>query len=177
VEVVVEVVQEAAMAEHASTFAALMLLFGATTATAQTHQPATPAGAYEAMSPGNQNVARALHDAQTVMPPAPAGGSAKKPLSLEQIAAMKKNSSGWGQVFKDMQAKGFLLKNKTLAQIVSRYNQTSRPVATSANRATPKTNGAAVVRDWRSDEALAAPAALAGTPTLENAAPETGAAK
>jgi hypothetical protein len=165
------------MAEHASTFAALMLLFGATTATAQTHQPATAAGVYEAMSPGNQNVARALHDAQTVMPPVPPGGASRKPLSLEQIAAMKKGSSGWGQVFKDMQAKGLLLKNKTLAQIVSRYNQTSRPVATSANRATPKTNGAAVVRDWRSDEAIAAPAALAVTPTLENAGPETGAAK
>lgn len=156
------------MAEHASTFAALMLLFGATTATAQTPHPATPAGAYEAMSPGNQNVARALHDAQTVTPLPQTGGGAKKPLSLEQIAAMKKNSSGWGQVFKDMQKKGLLLKDKTLAQIVSRYNQTAGPVSTSAKRATPKTNGEDVARGWREDEAIAAPAALAGTTTLES---------
>jgi hypothetical protein len=156
------------MAEHTSTFAALMLLFGATTATAQTSHPATPAGAYEAMSPGNQNVARALHDAQTATPLSQTGSGSKKPLSLEQIASMKKSSTGWGQVFKDMQKKGLLLRDKTLAQIVSRYNQTARPMATSAKRATPKTNGDGVARGWRDDEAIAAPAALAGTTTLEN---------
>jgi hypothetical protein len=146
-----------------------MLLFGATTATAQPVHPVTPAGAYEAMSPGNQNVARALHEAQSLTP-LPSTGGSRKPLSLEQIAAMKQNSSGWGQVFKDMQQKGLLLKDKTLAQIVNRYNQTSRPVATSANRATPKTNGDRVARGWHQDEAVAAPAALAGTTTLD----ETG---
>jgi hypothetical protein len=154
------------MAEHGSTLAALMLLFGATTATAQTTHPATPAGAYEAMSPGNQNVARALHEAQSLTP-SPTGGS-RKVLTLEQIATMKRKSTGWGQVFRDMQKKGLLLKDKTLAQIVSRYNQTSRPVATSANRATPKTNGDGVVRGWNQDEAIAAPAALAGPSTLEH---------
>jgi hypothetical protein len=156
------------MHEHGSTLAALMLLFGATTATAQTTHPVTPAGAYEAMSPGNQNVARALHEAQSLTPPQ-TGGS-RKLLSLEQIASMKQSSSGWGQVFKDMQKKGLLLKDKTLAQIIHRYNQTSRPVATSANRATPKTNGDRVARGWHQDEAVAAPAALAGTITLD----ETG---
>src|SRR5688572_10019418 len=48
------------MHEHGSTLAALMLLFGTATATAQTTHPVTPAGAYESMTPGNQNVARAL---------------------------------------------------------------------------------------------------------------------
>ena len=152
------------MAEHGSTLAALMLLFGATTATAQTSHPATPAGAYEAMSPGNQNVARALHEAQSLTP-SPTGS--RKLLTLEQIATMKRKSTGWGQVFRDMQKKGLLLKDNTLAQVVSRYNQTSRPMATSANRATPKTNGDSVVRGWRQDEAIAAPAALAGPTTLE----------
>ena len=153
------------MAEHGSTLAALMLLFGATTATAQTAHPVTPAGAYEAMSPGNQNVARALHEAQSLTP-APSGTS-RKLLSLEQIAAMKRNSTGWGHVFKEMQKKGLLLKDKTLAEIVNRYNQTSRPMATSANRATPKTNGDRVARGWRQDEAIAAPAALADPTMLE----------
>jgi hypothetical protein len=161
------------MAEHASTVAALMLLLGATTATAQPPHPATPAGAYEAMSPGNQNVARALHDAQALPQ---TGGGSRKPLSLEQIAEMKK-SSGWGQVFKDMQKKGLLLKDRTLAQIVSRYNQTSRPMATSANRATPKTNGEPVARGWRDDEAIAAPAALAVTTTLESTGREAAPTK
>jgi hypothetical protein len=156
------------MHEHGSTLAALMLLFGATTATAQPAHPVTPAGAYEAMSPGNQNVARALHEAQSLTPP-PTSGS-RKPLSLEQIASMKQSSSGWAQVLKNMQKKGLLLKDKTLAEIVNRYNQTSRPVATSAHRATPMTNGDRVSRGWRPDEAIAAPAALAGTTTLE----ETG---
>jgi hypothetical protein len=154
------------MHEHGSTLAALMLLFGATTASAQTTQPATPAGAYEAMSPGNQNVARALHEAQSLTPMP--NGTSRKQLSLEQIATMKRNSSGWAQVFKDMQKKGLLLKDKTLAQIVNRYNHTARPMATSANRATPKANGDGVARDWRPDEALAAPAALAGPTTLED---------
>lgn len=164
------------MHEHGSTLAALMLLFGATTATAQTAHPVTPAGAYEAMSPGNQNVARALHEAQSLTPIPPTGG-ARKPLSLEQIATMKQSSSGWGQVFKDMQTKGLLLKDKTLAQIVNRYNQTSRPVATSANRATPKTNGDRVARGWRQDEAIAAPAALASTTTLEETGRDPGLVK
>jgi hypothetical protein len=44
----------------------------------------------------------------------------------------------------------------------------SHPVATSANRATPKTNGDGVARGWRQDEAIAAPAALAGPTTLED---------
>jgi hypothetical protein len=157
------------MAEHGSTIAALMLLFGATTATAEMTHAVSPTGAYEAMSPGNQNVARALHEAQTVTPVSQTGGASRKPLSLEQISVMKRTSTGWGQVFKDMQKKGLLLKDRTLAQIVNRYNQTSRPMATSANRATPKTNGEAVARGWRQDEAIAAPAALAGTTTLENA--------
>ena len=155
------------MAEHGSTLAALMLLFGATTATAQTTHPVTPAGAYEAMSPGNQHVARALHEAQSLTPIP--GGTSRKLLSLEQIAAMKRNSTGWGQVLKEMQNKRLLLKDKTLAEIVNRYNQTSRPVATSANRATPKTNGDRVVaRGWRPDEASTAPAALADPTRLEH---------
>jgi hypothetical protein len=155
------------MTEHASTLAALMLLVGATTATAEPPHPATPAGAYEAMSLGNQHIARALHDAQTVMPLTQQRPGVRKPLSLEQIAAMKRSSTGWGAVVEQMKRKGLLLKDKTLAQIVSRYNHVSRPVSTSAARAMPKTNGEPVARGWRATEALAAPAAFAGTPALE----------
>ena len=153
------------MAEHASTIAALMLLLGATTAAAELPHPSTPAGAFETMSPANQNVARALHEAQL---PVQTGEAARKPLSLEQIAELKQKSNGWAQVLKDMQKKGLLLRDRTLAQIVSRYNHTAAPMATSANRATPKTNGEPVARGWRDDEAIAVPAALAVTTTLES---------
>jgi hypothetical protein len=155
------------MHEHGSTLAALMLLFGATTATAETAHPPTPAGAYETMSPGNQNVARALHEAQSLTPLPQNGGGSRKPLSLEQIASMKQHSTGWEQVVREMQKKGLLLKDKTLAQIVSRYNQTARPMATSATRATPKTNGDRGARGWHPDEAIAAPA-IVGATTLQD---------
>jgi hypothetical protein len=80
---------------------------------------------------------------------------------------MKRSSTGWGAVVEQMKKKGLLLEDKTLAQIISRYNHVSRPVATSAARAIPKTNGEPVARGWRAAEALAAPAAFAGTPALE----------
>lgn len=164
------------MAEHASTLAALMLLVGATTATAEPPHPATPAGAYETMSPGSQHIARALHDAQTVTPFTQRGG-VRKPLSLEEIVAMKRTSTGWGPVVEQMKRKGLLLKDMTLAQIVSRYNHVSRPVATSAARAIPKTNGEPVARGWRATEALGAPAAFAGTSVLDAAGSDADQAK
>jgi hypothetical protein len=161
------------MAEHASTLAALMLLFGATTATAQTGHPATPGGAYEAMSPGNQNVARALHEAQMVTPITPGSTGSRKPLSLEQISQLKRANSGWGQVLKEMQRRGLLLKERTLAQIVNRYNQTAHPVATAGHRAAPKVNGEQVARGGRPNEASAAPAAIVGAITTpESAGPD-----
>ena len=147
-----------AMAEQGSTLAALMLLLGVTTATAQPAHPVTPAGAYEAMSPGNQHVARALHEAQSLGPTT--AGRTRKLLSLEQIATMKQEGTGWAQILREMQKKGLLLKDKTLTEIVNRYNQTSRPMATSAHRATPKTNGDRVARGWHPDEALADPTTL-----------------
>jgi hypothetical protein len=103
--------------------------------------------------------------------------SVRKPLSLEQIAVMKRSSTGWGAVVEQMKQKGLLPKHKTLAQIISRYNHVSRPVATSAARAIPKTNGEPVARGWRATEALAAPAAFAGTPALEGPGRDTDLAK
>ena len=153
------------MAEHASTLAALMLLVGASSATAHPAHPVTPAGAYETMSPANQNIARALYDAQTLT--ALSGGGARKRLTLEQIMAMKRNGTGWTPVVTEMQRRGLLQKDRTLAEIVSRYNRMSRPVAMSAHRAVPKLNSEPVARGWNEDEALSAPAALAGTPALE----------
>ena len=130
---------------EASHVAALLLLFGVTTADAQMTPPPAPAGAYQKLSPGHQKVARALFEAQTVTAstsprygskpapsPAPSTASATgpRPLTLDQIAAMKQQGSGWEHVFRQMRAQG-LLTEKNIGQVMTRYNQ-SRP-ATSAS--------------------------------------------
>jgi hypothetical protein len=116
--------------------------------------PPAPAGAYQKLSPGHQKVARALFEAQTVpmtttttkagskpaVAPASAAstvsGPAPKPLTLDQIAAMKQQGSGWEHVFRQMRAQG-LLTDKNIGQVMTRYNQ-SRP-ATSASIVTTGT--------------------------------------
>src|SRR2546421_2935746 len=110
---------------EASHVAALLLLFGVTTADAQMTPPPAPAGAYQKLSPGNQKVARALFEAQTVpmtptttkagtksaasvAAPSPAGANSPKPLTLDQIAAMKQQGAGWEHVFRQMRAQGLM---------------------------------------------------------------------
>ena len=132
---------------EASHVAALLLLFGVTTADAQMTPPPAPAGAYQKLAPGHQKVARALFEAQTISmtttttkagskpavassTPSAAGGPAPKPFTLDQIAAMKQQGSGWEHVFRQMRAQG-LLTEKNIGQVMTRYNQ-SRP-ATSAS--------------------------------------------
>ena len=96
---------------EASHVAAILLLFGAATADAQVAPPPPASGVYQKLSPGNQKVARALFEAQTspmtmttttagkpaAPSPAPSASSAngRKPLTLDQIAAMKQNGTGW----------------------------------------------------------------------------------
>jgi hypothetical protein len=127
---------------EASHVAALLLLFGATTADAQMAAPPPSAGAYQKLSPGNQKVARALFEAQTTpmtitttkagsktaapSPSAAPTAHSLKPLTLDQIAAMKQAGTGWEQVFRQMHAQG-LLTDKTIGQVMTRYNQSSRP--------------------------------------------------
>src|SRR5438874_2115415 len=133
---------------EASHVAAILLLFGAATADAQIAPPPNAAGAYLKLSPGNQKVARALFEAQNTSPtptptksgsktaPAPASSAAAgsangpKPLTLDQIAAMKQSGTGWEQVFRQMRAQG-LVADKNIGQVVTRYNQSSRPPSAS----------------------------------------------
>ncbi len=139
---------------EASHVAALLLLFGVTSADAQMTPPPAPAGAYQKLSPGHQKVARALFEAQTVTPstsprygskpspsPAPSTASAThpRPLTLDQIAAMKQQGSGWEHVFKQMRAQG-LLADKSMAQVMTRYNQ-SRPPSASVVTAGARARG------------------------------------
>jgi len=80
-----------------------------TTGTATYGQPSGP------LAPRDQKIAQALFEAQTPG----TGANASKPLTLGQITWMKRHE-GWGEVFKDMKAKG-LLTQKNLGQVVKDF--------------------------------------------------------
>ncbi len=69
------------------------------------------------LTPRDQKIAQALVEAQTQNP----GANASKPLTLDEITAMKRHE-GWGEIFKDMKAKG-LLTQKNLGQVVSDFDK------------------------------------------------------
>ena len=78
---------------------------------------------FDQLSPGNQKIARAIFEAQK--PPATgagAGTTAPKPLTLDQIAAMKQRDRGWGNIFKDLKQRG-LVQDKNLGGAVSRFEK------------------------------------------------------
>jgi len=77
------------------------------------------AGAFDKLSPGNQKIAQALYDAQT-----------SKNLSRDDIASMKKDGQGWGEVFKDMKSRG-LVQERNLGEVVSRSNHPGESVGNS----------------------------------------------
>jgi len=98
------------------------------TVTAVNPAPSDP-GAFDRLSPGNQRIANALFEAQTQ--PAP-GSDGPIPMTHDQIATAK-GSTGWGQVFRQMQGQG-LVGAKNLGQVVSgRYVS---PTATAGMAAT-----------------------------------------
>ena len=115
-----------------SALAGFLLLLGVASASptgAQTS--ALVNGAYERMSAANQKIARALFDAQAAaVAPAPASSSAKA-LTLDEIAAQKQSGTAWGQVFGAMKARGLLLE-KSLGQVVNRYEHQNSSAATAA---------------------------------------------
>ena len=125
---------------NASALAGLLLLFGSA-APANAQPPATVDGAYARLSPGNAKVARALFEAQ-VTNTTPAAATTPRPLTLDQIAAMKQGQD-WGRVFSAMKAQG-LLTDKNLGQVVTRYEHRSPGAATtvSARGAQPKSAAA-----------------------------------
>jgi hypothetical protein len=113
---------------NASTLAGFLLLFGAVAASPAGGQPATVDGAYARLSSDNAKVARALFDAQAVTPASSPSGAAgttptsAKPLTLDQISAMKQGGQSWGQVFQTMKTQR-LVQDTSLGQVVSRYQQ------------------------------------------------------
>ena len=87
------------------------------TAVAQTPPPPN-AGAFDRLSPGNQKIAQALFDAQLRSNAPPTAR-----LSLDDIAALKLNGRGWGNVVKTLHSRG-LVTERNLGQVVSTYNKT-----------------------------------------------------
>ena len=79
------------------------------------------AATFAALPPGEQKIVRALYEAQ------PASSPTFKPLTLNQIAARKgAGQGGWGQVFKDMKAQGYV-SQKNLGAVVSAYEHRHPP--------------------------------------------------
>jgi hypothetical protein len=87
----------------------------------------TSDGATIALSLGNQKIARALFEAQTLNGETPA-------LSLEEIAALKKGGLGWGQILKKMKDDG-LIEERNLGQVVSKYQHRQKEIGTATGSA------------------------------------------
>ncbi len=96
-------------------FLALAAFVGTAAAQTTTPAPSPNEGAFDKLPPGNQQIAQALFDAQSK-------NSTTKPLSRDDIAAMKQHR-GWGEIFKEMQKNGQIPPDvKNLGQLVSRAN-------------------------------------------------------
>ncbi len=78
------------------------------------------AGSFGELSPGNHKIADALFTAQ----PNGAVGA----MGIEEIAQLKHDGMGWGQVFKYMQEQG-LTTTKNLGQAVSAFNHQHKTTA------------------------------------------------
>jgi hypothetical protein len=96
---------------------------------------APTAGAFKSLSAGNQQIAEALFNGQTV------GAGTRQAWSLDRIAVAKQ-TAGWGQVFQQMQAEG-VIREKNLGSVLT---QSRRSAASSApKRATVIVTGAGKV--------------------------------
>lgn len=90
-------------------------------------------GDFEKLSPGDQKIARALFQNQST-------GEASvntKPLSLDEIAAMKLSGQGWARVFDEMKSRR-LVRQRNLGQVV---NELEAQQGTSLRSSIPSTVG------------------------------------
>jgi hypothetical protein len=95
---------------------AVVVLLSAATALAQ-----SPDGPFERLSPGNQRIASALFEAQrSDLPPG------TQALTLDEIATLRLEGRGWGEVFHALHAEG-RVEARNLGQVVSEYNERHRP--------------------------------------------------
>lgn len=141
--------------DNASNVAAALLLFGAVLGSTPASAESPRDGAFEALSPGNQRVARALHDAQ-VPPPAPAPGTRPGPrtasriMTLDEIAAKRQACGDWTCVLRSMRARD-LLQEKTINEVLARQ---PRPVPIAGAAPTVSDSPAASPRTTRPASSL-----------------------
>lgn len=79
-------------------------------------------GSFDALSPGNQKIVNAIHEAQFGSPNETNGGAL---LSRDEIAAMKAGT-GWGKLYKQLYRRGYTTE-RNLGQAVSKYNHQPPP--------------------------------------------------
>jgi hypothetical protein len=105
--------------------------------------------AYDRLSPGGQKIAQALFAAQTPAAPRPATGSTtgtvgtttgSGAMTLDQIAALKLDGTGWGRIFQQMKDAG-LVTQKNLGQAVRQYEAMQHAAAPSTTTPTSDTAG------------------------------------
>jgi hypothetical protein len=90
-------------------------------------------GSFDNLSTGNQKIATVLFEAQD--------GSNDPPLTLDHIAAMKQDGTGWGRLFQDLQASGDIpMDVKNLGELVSGRYQATGDVTTESGTDTGGTD-------------------------------------
>ena len=94
----------------------------------------TGTGVFAQLPPAEQKIARALFEAQST--------GASTPLTLDEIAAKKQGGQGWGEIFKQMKARG-LVTQKNLGQVVSSFERQHSDATTRHGNATGNTKGGA----------------------------------
>ena len=104
-------------------------------ATSPSASAGSTAGAFDKLSPGHQQIARALFQAQrrTGAPDRTAAkqpGAAPRPalLTLDRIAALKGSGLSWGQVFKQMKAQG-QIEARNLGQVANNFVRGQRALS------------------------------------------------
>lgn len=98
--------------------------------------PEVSKGAFRQLSSGNQQIAEALFNSQSV------GTGTRQAWSLDRIASTKQSGLGWGQVFQRMQTEG-LIKERNLGNLLA---DSRRPAYQSApQRSTVIVTGAGKV--------------------------------
>ena len=146
-----------------SVVAAITLAAGI--AAAESPPPPAPGGAFESLSPGNQKIALAIFDSERRAGPT----AATKPLSLDEIAGMKQDGKGWGEVFKEMRSQG-LVQDRNLGQAVSRMSRHGGATAARTEITTASGKTVMVGGKERSETALSGRQAIGSDDTRGNAA-------
>ena len=99
-------------------------------------------GSYESLSPGNQKIATALYEAQGGVDGVEGVEGVDGAYSLDHIAGMKQDGTGWGRLFQDLQASGDIPYDvKNLGQLVSGKYQASGDVTTASGAEAGGTEG------------------------------------